>query len=206
MKKYLSSQRLWNTPEKYLELLWSNKKIAFVTNACDAFNDSSIFSELDLFEKDCKKLWLEIERLDLREYFWKYDELKAHLSNFWWILVAWGNTFVLRQAFRLSWLDDIICKFEKEREDFVYAWWSAWICILAPSLVWIEICDDAECYPYDDLKETIWEGLWILDYSISPHYRSNHVESEMTEKEIQYYIDNKRLFKALRDGEVLIYD
>ena len=206
MKKYLSSQRLWEDHQKYLELFWENKKVAFISNACDGFDDQSIESELDIFVQECMSLWLEIERLDLQEYFWKQKDLEKYLKSFWWILVAGWNTFVLRQAFYLSGLDSVVCDFERSRTDFVYAWWSAGICILAPSLKWIDICDDAECYPYDDLKETIWEGLGILDYSISPHYRSDHPESDMTEKEVQYYIDNKRLFKALRDGEVIIYD
>jgi len=38
-----------------------------------------------------------------------------------------------------------------------------------------------------------------MPYHISPHYDSDHEESKATDKEIKYCIDNKILFKALRD-------
>ncbi len=207
MKKYLSSYKLWDNPERLFELFWDNKKIAFIPNACDN-SESNLWLQNELLKdmQELEVLWIVVEKLDLRDFFWKQGELETKLQEFGWVFVTWGNTFVLRQAYKLSWFDEILIDYEKNNPDFVYAWYSAWICILAPSLKWIEMCDDAECYPYDDIKETIWEGLGILDFSISPHFRSDHPESDMTEKEVQYYIDNKRLFKALRDGEVLIYD
>jgi hypothetical protein len=54
--------------------------------------------------------------------------------------------------------------------------------------------------------QTIWEGLNILDYVIAPHYKSDHRESEDMDKAVEYMIDNKILFKALRDGEVIIIE
>jgi len=39
-----------------------------------------------------------------------------------------------------------------------------------------------------------------------PHYDSDHPESELIEKEIQRCIDKKWLFKALKDGDVIIIE
>jgi len=41
---------------------------------------------------------------------------------------------------------------------------------------------------------------------IVPHYRSSHFESEEMEKVVQYMIENKVLFIALKDGEVIIIE
>ena len=35
--------------------------------------------------------------------------------------------------------------------------------------------------------ETIWEGLGFVEFSIAPHYRSEHPESEDIEKVVQYF-------------------
>ena len=64
--------------------------------------------------------------------------------------------------------------------------------------------DNANDFPYQQIKETIWEGLSVLDFIFEPHYDSDHPESESTDKEIKKLVDEKVLFKAYRDGEVLI--
>jgi dipeptidase E len=53
---------------------------------------------------------------------------------------------------------------------------------------------------------SFWQGLNILDYVIAPHYKSDHRESEDMDKAVEYMIDNKILFEALRDGEVIIIE
>ena len=206
MKKYLSSYKLWDSPERLFNLFWENKKIAYISNALDSINfDRKEFRDAWEME-DLRDLGFDVEQINLQSYFWKKEDLENKIAEFWWVYVTWGNTFVLRQAYKLSWLDEILAEYEKNNPNFVYSWYSAWICLLAPSLKWIEICDDVKVFPYPEIQETIWEWVWIINFSISPHYRSDHSESEATEKEVQYYIDNKRLFKALRDGEVLIYE
>ena len=206
MKKYLSSYKLWDNPERLFELFWENKKIAYISNALDSIplDRKKLRDEWEM--QDLRDLGFQVEQIDLKEYFWRQEELEKKMKTFWWVYVTGGNVFILQQAYRLSWLDEIITNYEKSNSKFVYSWYSAGICILAPSLKWLDIVDDPNVYPYDDIKTTIWEGLWILDYSISPHYDSDHPESGDIDKEIQYCIENKILFKALRDGEVLIYN
>jgi dipeptidase E len=55
-------------------------------------------------------------------------------------------------------------------------------------------------------EEIIWEGLALINYCLAPHFRSNHPESELIEQTINYFLNNKILFKALRDGEVIIIE
>ena len=99
---------------------------------------------------------------------------------------------------------DVIFNELLERDDFVYSGYSAGICVLSKSLTSLQIVDKPTDNPYDEIKETIWEGLGFLDYMILPHYDSDHPESLDIDKEIRYCIENKVLFLALRDGEVLI--
>ena len=204
MKKYLSSYRIWNHWEKLLSMMWENKKIAYIANAIDNKDSEKSKVHYEWNMAELKGIWLDPEQLDLREYFWEQDKLELKLKDFWWVYVNWWNTFILAQAYELSWFWKIMLEYEKSGTWFVYAWYSAWVCILSPSLKWLDIVDDPNIHPYPELQRTIWEWLWIINYAFSPHYDSDHPESADIEKEIQYCIDNKILFKALRDWEVII--
>ncbi|WP_301108021.1 hypothetical protein [Sporosarcina sp.] len=48
--------------------------------------------------------------------------------------------------------------------------------------------------------------MHIVDYAIAPHYKSDHPESQDIDRSIEYMIDNKIPFIALKDGEVLIVE
>lgn len=61
-------------------------------------------------------------------------------------------------------------------------------------------------FPYEGNKENIWDGLGLFDYGILPHYDSNHHESEEIGKEVQRCIENRWLFKVMKDGEVIIIE
>ena len=70
----------------------------------------------------------------------------------------------------------------------------------------IELVDpkDEICEGYE--REVVWDGLNILGYAVAPHYDSDHPESNDIDKCITYFVDNHMLFKALRDGEVIVRD
>jgi dipeptidase E len=84
--------------------------------------------------------------------------------------------------------------------------YSAGICILCDSLKYIQQVDEPNDFPYEGISETIWEGLGVFNCGLLPHYDSDHFESADIAKEVQTCIDNKWLFKAVRDGEVIIID
>ena len=145
------------------------------------------------------------EPLDLKDYFGNEDALRKKLSELDGLWVSGGNTFVLRQAMKLSGFDNLFNEL-RERSDFLYGGYSAGICILCDSLKYIQIADDPYDFPYDENKETIWDGLAVFNYGILPHYDSDHFESEAIGKDLKVCIDNKWLFIAMRDGEVIIIE
>lgn len=94
----------------------------------------------------------------------------------------------------------------RERENFTYAGYSAGVCVLCDSLKYIKHVDNPHDFPYEKCQETIWDGLNVFRYGILPHFMSAHAESTAISKEVERCIENKWLFKVLRDGEVLIFD
>jgi len=207
MKMYLSSYRLGDSPEKLVALIGVNKKIAVISNALDFSDDvnrrnTDVQREID----DLSNLGLQAGEVDLRKYFRKPNELEQMLSKFGAVWVRGGNTFVLRRAFKQSGMDEWLIR-QKDNKDFVYAGYSAGVCILSPSLKGLEIVDDpviiGEGYP----KETIWEGLGLIDFAFAPHFESpGHPETEAVSKEIEYYKKTGEKYRTLHDGEVLIIE
>ena len=112
---------------------------------------------------------------------------------------------MLRQAMKLSGFDNILKNLVK-KNNILYGGYSAGVCVLAPTLKGMDIIDNPAVKPYGNQSEVIWDGLGILNYSIIPHYKSDHPESENAEKVVKYMIENKILFKALKDGEVIIIE
>jgi len=90
------------------------------------------------------------------------------------------------------------------RGKIVYGGFSAGAVILSKDLHGLDITDDPNDVPEGYEKEIIWEGLVFIDFSVAVHYQSNHSESELTDKEIDYYKANNIAYKTLRDGEVIV--
>jgi dipeptidase E len=108
---------------------------------------------------------------------------------------------------KLSGFDKLLINLSKNKNNIIYGGYSAGVCVLAPNLHGLELVDDVNQFPYPQQKEAIFEGLGILDYAIAPHYKSKkHSETEAVDKVVEYYINNKILFKALTDGEVIIIE
>jgi dipeptidase E len=202
MKFYLSSYELGNETEK-LKSLAPHGKIGYIPNARD-FTGYDPERRAARNEKDMsalRALGLEVELVNLQEYFGKPNELQKKLEDLGAVFISGGNVFVLRQAMRLSGLDEILERLRSQ--DFLYAGYSAAGCVLAPSLRCYEIVDALDT-PYAEQKEIIWEGLGFVDYALMPHWDSDHPESADIEKEIAYCKLNNIAYKAIRDGEVVI--
>ncbi len=207
MKFYLSSFKLGDKADDLARLLDGNKRIAYIPNAGDYTNVD--IEKREKWEKEdvesLEKLGLDVEYLDLKDYFGKTDDLRDKLDEFGGVFFRGGNTFILRQAMKLSGFDDI---FEEllERDDFVYAGYSAGICVLAPDFKALSIVDDPKELPYEGIDETIWEGLGFLECIVLPHYKSDHPESADIDKEVEYCKENDIKYKTLRDGEVIVIE
>lgn len=144
--------------------------------------------------------------IDLKNYFNKKDELKKKLEEIGAIFISGGNVFVLRQAMKLSGLDEILTEFKNTNQDFLYAGYSAAGCVLFSDLKAYPIVDDSTDTPYEGLKEVIWEGLGFVDFAFMPHFDSDHPESEAISKEIEFCQQNNIPYKPIRDGEVIIIE
>ncbi|MFH1589924.1 MAG: Type 1 glutamine amidotransferase-like domain-containing protein [archaeon] len=193
MKYFLSSYNLGDKAKEYKEMI-GNRKVAFIPNAVDYIEDADYNRNVYLLTD----LGIETEILDLKKYFGKENELYEKLKEFGGVMVSGGNTYVLRQAMHLSGFDNII----KKLDDFIYAGWSAGVCVLAPSLEGLQQVDDPTQNPYN--TDLIMEGLNILDYLVLPHYKSDHPESADIDKEVEYCTKNNIKFKTMKDGEVII--
>ncbi len=204
MKFYLSSYELGNETEKLRQLV-PNNRIGYIPNARD-FSGADPERRAERNKKNMgslRSLGLDVEMLDLRDYFGKRDELKKKLEELGAIFVSGGNVFVLRQAMKLSGCDEILR--ELRDRDFLYAGYSAAGCVLASNLKAYEIVDPVDT-PYPELHEVIWEGLGFVDFAFMPHWDSGHEESRDIEKEILYCKENNIPYKAIRDGEVIILE
>jgi dipeptidase E len=202
MKLYLSSFKLGNHTDELVKMVGENKHVGVVTNSRDGYDQHEVLKRVELELDSLSELGFTPEIVDLRKYFGKKDELRKVLSKYGMVYVLGGNTFVLRRAYAYSGLDEIL-KEKLTDNDFVYAGYSAGICILSPSLRGLDIVDDPNLVPENYKPEIIWDGLGFINYVIEPHYRSDHPESADVEKEVQHCIDNKMLFITLRDGEVI---
>ncbi|OGO24573.1 MAG: hypothetical protein A2Z28_07175 [Chloroflexi bacterium RBG_16_51_9] len=203
MRFYLSSYKLGNETER-LKRLVPKGRIGYIPNALDFAGPDPNWLE-KYIEQDMdslRELGVKVDLLNLRDYFGKQDKLRNKLEEIGAIFISGGNTFVLRQAMRLSGLDEIL-KELREQSDFLYAGYSAAGAVLAPSLKGVELVDRPEM-PYVELKEVIWEGLGFIAFSFLPHWDSDHPESADVEKEMEYCKRNNIPFKAIRDGEVII--
>lgn len=207
MKFYLSSYKFGNDYNQLTRMLPKGAKIGHINNSRDWLCVNEENKKKSLIEEMLflENLGFKCEHLDLKDYFGKEEFLNKKLDELDGIWVCGGNTFVLRQAMKLSGFD-IIFKDLLRRKDFFWGGYSAGICILCDSLKYIDQVDDANNFPYKEINIPIYEGLGVFNYALLPHYKSNHEESELIEKEVERCIKNKWFFKVLKDGEVLILD
>jgi dipeptidase E len=204
VKYYLSSYEIGDETER-LKNLVSKGKIGYIPNARD-FTGADPERRAKRNEKDMgslRELGLAVEMLNLQDYFGKQEELKNKLGELGAIFISGGNTFVLRQAMKLSGLDEILKEFYDS--DFLYAGYSAAGAVLAPNLKAYEIVDPVDT-PYPEQKEVIWEGLGFVDWAFMPHWNSNHPESADIEREIAYCKEKNIPYRAIRDGEVIVIE
>ena len=114
-----------------------------------------------------------------------------------------GNAFLLRRAMRESGFDEVIV--DLLDEGAVYGGWSAGACVAGTSLHPIALMDDpdqlAPAYPE---IEPVMEGLGLVPFSIVPHYRSDHPDTEAAERAVAWAVENGMEAVALRDGDVVI--
>ena len=169
MKLYLSSYRLGNNSDEFKRLVSGQKRIGVIRNALDFSDDRKRHEEGWAQEfSDLTSLGFSPQAVDLREYFDGKNDLRATVNQLDGLWVAGGNTFILNSAFRRSGLDKIVVE-HLANETFVYAGYSAGICVLAPTLEGIHLADNPEVIPQGYSKAVIWNGIGLLPFCIAPH-------------------------------------
>ncbi len=143
------------------------------------------------------------EHLDLRHYFGKPDALETRMHDFGLVWIAGGNCFVLKRAFEQSGFDRVIAGM-LQRDEIVYGGFSAAIMVLMPTMAGIDLCDDSTIVPPGYKSEVDWSGLGLIDYSVVPHYRSDHPEAAVMEDVVRYLEAHGMKYRTLRDGEAIV--
>jgi dipeptidase E len=206
MKLYLSSYGLGNRAAELGRMVTSGKRVGVVRNALDFSSDTDRLERGRAHEfKELRNIGLIPQDLDLREYFdnpVRLEEVVASLDALW---VVGGNAFVLRRALSQSGLDAVLTRRAGD-SAFVYAGYSAGSCVMGSTLRGIELVDDPSVVPTKYSEPPVWDGLKFVPFAIAPHYRSPHPESGLIENVIDYFINNRTPFIALRDGEAFISD
>ena len=203
MRLYLSSFKFGNHIEKLGELVGTGKEVAVILNARDYKSPEERSKYLDWEIEMLNSVGFNAEELDLRNYFGKEKDLENLLNEKQLVWIDGGNTFLLRRAMRQSGFDNIIQELLKD-DKIVYAGFSAACVVLQKDMHGLDLVDDPNIISEGYEKETIWEGLGLIDFYLAVHYKSDHPESAMVDKEVEFCEKNNIPYKTLRDGEVLI--
>lgn len=205
MKFYLSSYKVGDKAEELKKWITEhNNKICLIPNSRDIYPESErktsgIKADVD----ELTELGFDVTIISLKDYFNNKEKLIDDLKEFNAFYVIGGNTFALRQAMFLSGFDKYLESI-KNNPNYLYAGYSAGICVLAEDLHGLDVCDDPNINPYG--IDTIWKGLGYFDYIFLPHYKSNHKETKLIDDSVEYCKKNDIKYKALRDGEVIILE
>ena len=207
MELYLSSYELGEHPDRLVRLFRDNRRVGLISNALDFSRDGARLKQSeDKQLSNLRELGLQPEPVDLRQYFGDLQALTARLSPLAGVWVRGGNTFVLAAAYQQSGFDRLLRRTVNSRPDFVYAGFSAGCCALQPSLEGLELVDDPGQVQtaYGPGVVTPRSGLGLLDYAFVPHFDSGHPESDAVGNLVDYYRNRAVVFRALRDGQVII--
>jgi len=201
MRMYLSSFDLGNAASE-LAALAPAGRVALIMNALDNRPESRERWRLAQSRK-LQALGLTVSDLDLRDFFDAPDRLRDRLSRHDMVWIKGGNAFILRRAMKLSGMDVAIVDL-LQRDEIVYAGFSAAAVIVSQSLHGLEAVDDPHDVPEGYPAEVEWSGLAILPFAIVVHHQSDHPESAAVEKEIEHYERANIPYRTLRDGEAFV--
>jgi dipeptidase E len=194
VRLYLSSFRLGDHPERLCELAGSGRRVAVIANALDTLPADVRRTGVDREIADLRDLGFDAREADLR-----IPDVNRVLHAVDVIWVRGGNVFVLRRALADSRVDRGLVTMI-ERDEVVYAGYSAGACVLAPDLNGLEKVDDDTV-----VEQPVRGGLAILDRPVVPHIDSpGHPETHMCDRLSAAFRRAGQDHWALRDGDVLL--
>jgi dipeptidase E len=189
MKLYLSSFQLGNDPGILAAIVGDkNKNAAVIANAADGGDSARRQQYVEQQIVALHELGFKAEELDLRDYFDTTKNLEKALTKYGVLWVLGGNSFILRRAM----------------VQLVYAGFSAGSCAVTKDLHGLELVDDPNVVPDGYRGEIVWQGMGLVDFSIAPHYRSDHPESAAVEQVVDYFKQHNIPYKTLQDGQVIL--
>ena len=207
MRLYLSSYRIGDRAGALLAMLGFGERAAIISNALDAISPKArrIHRE-EVYDPRAELASLGIwgEDFDLRGFFGQKEALSKELMGYDLVWVMGGNAFTLRRAMKQSGFDAVISGM-LDRDEIVYGGFSAGAVVAGPSLDGFELMDDPSELPPTYEHNPVREGLNLIDFAIVPHYRSPHPEAAAAERCARYFAAQKRPFRALRDGEAIVW-
>jgi dipeptidase E len=204
MRLYLSSFDVGDRPEELVALAGSAKRAAIIVNALDHRPEHRSGWLKDQTDK-LAALGFSVFELDLRQYFGAAATLGALLQQVDLVWINGGNTFILRRAMKQSGFD-LLIKGALARDQIVYGGFSAAAVVTAAHLKGLEMADDPNDVPAGYDPEIVWDGLGLVPFALAVHFKSNHPESKLVDREIAFYEENGIPYRTLRDGEALVID
>jgi dipeptidase E len=205
VRLYLSSYNFGNAPETLSALALDNRRAAIIMNATDVYGPSRRSEYVEANRAGLGAIGFDSDELDLRDYFAQPDQLTRALESYGLVWAVGGNSFVLRRAMAYSGFDRAATARVLEG-SLVYAGFSAGAVVATPTLRGLDIDDDPTTVPHRYEDAVIVEGLSLVDYSIAPHYRSDHPESATIKRVVEYFEANRMPYTALRDGQAIVVD
>ncbi len=204
MKLYLSSYKLGNKIDELKSWIKEHgNKIVLIPNSRDIYEDSERLRNGILNDKMMlEEIGFDVDIISLKDYFNNQEKLFEDFNKYNAFFVIGGNTFALRKAMQLSGFDGYLMN-QVDNDNFLYAGYSAGICVLSSNMKGLELVDEP-LNPYND-ESVIYDGIGILDYVIVPHYKSDHPESHLVDKVVDYMNENGVKYVTLSDGDVLFF-
>ena len=205
MKLYLSSYKVGNKREVLKKwIVEHNRKICLIPNSRDIYPESERKSNgIQADVEELVNLGFDVTVISLKDYFENKEGLLNRLKEFNAFYVIGGNTFALRQAMYLSGFDEYLKTIDND-PSYLYAGYSAGICVLAKDMHGLDICDNPNINPYG--IDTMWNGLGYFDYIFLPHYKSDHKETKLIDDSVEYCNRNNIRYKTLCDGDVIVQE
>lgn len=202
MRLFLSSFGLSNDPSALVDLAGPERRAAVIVNALDNFPDarSRWLSEQT---ESLSNLGFDVTELDLRDYFGATPELAHHLSDIGLVWINGGNAFILRRGMRQSGFDDQIKRL-LDRDEIVYAGFSAASVVAGPTLRGFELVDDALDVPDRYEPGIVWEGLGLTPSAVAVHFETDNAEGGAMTKVIERLVADGTPYVAVRDGQALV--
>ena len=207
VRLYLSSYRMGDRFAELVSALPPGAPVAVVSNALDFIDPEARAAYARNVHDPVAEFrahGLTAFDLDLRQYFARPEALAEALAPVRLIFATGGNAFLLRRAMAQSGLDALIPG-RLAQGDLIYGGWSAGAVVAGPALKGLHLMDDpAVLAPGGYAPEPIWDGLGLVDFTIVPHFASDHPEADAAAKAAAWLQAEGLPFRTLRDGEVIV--